>query len=218
MRYFTVADIGVLHTLAQRRANFTDQRQVFGQRLIGALEHRNTFLALEQFAEQITRERAIHGHVDHTDLELAFVAQVIGDGLGLHDHAALAEYDVISILCAVCRYPMVAPAGQLVELIHGLFGESPDMVKEIRALRYHRLHVGVLVLHRAGQNRVVDIPQLGNAPAAVTVEHSLRRCRAFDDIFRVSEVLGDQLALGYIQWLDQVGGQEAVLGDGCRRQ
>jgi hypothetical protein len=94
------------------------------------------------------------------------------------------------------------------------------VVEEERPLRGDALHVGVLVLHHAGHHRVVDVPQLRDAPALLAVEHALRRRRRVDEVVGPAEVLGDQLALGREHRLDQVGGEEAVLGDdaGIERQ
>jgi hypothetical protein len=59
----------------------------------------------------------------------------------------------------------VATAGERRELLEGLVGQRLDVVEEERPLRGHALHVGVLVLHQAGHDRVVDVPQLRDAAA-----------------------------------------------------
>ncbi len=92
------------------------------------------------------------------------------------------------------------------------------MIEEVRPLRGHALHVGVLVLHRTGQNGVVDIPQLGDAAALVAIDDLLRRGRRIDDVLGPAEVLGDQLTLRDHQRFDEVRRQEAVLADDAGRQ
>jgi hypothetical protein len=101
----------VLQALGHRGAHLAHQRQVLGQRLVGALQHRHALLALEDRAEQVAREGAEHGQVDHADLQLARLAQVVGDGLGLHDHAAHAEDQVVGVLAAVGGDALVLAAG-----------------------------------------------------------------------------------------------------------
>jgi hypothetical protein len=79
-----------------------------------------------------------------------------------------------------------------------------DVVEEIRPLAGHRLHVGVLVLHRAGEQRRVHVPDRRHAAALRAVEHGLRRRRRIDEVVRLAEVFGHQLALGQAHRLDQV--------------
>ena len=69
----------VLDALDQRGADFAHQRQIFGQRLVGTLQHDHALLAAQHLAEQVAREGTEHGQIDHADLELARLAQVVGD-------------------------------------------------------------------------------------------------------------------------------------------
>jgi hypothetical protein len=56
----SVGKRAILHTAADRRTELADQRQVRGERLIHALQHRNTLAALENRAQQIAGERPEH--------------------------------------------------------------------------------------------------------------------------------------------------------------
>ena len=158
--------------------------------------------------------------VDDADLDAARLAQVVGDRLGVGDDAALAEDQVVGVLGAVAHDARVAPAGERAELLERPVGEPLHVVEEEGPLRGDALHVGVLVLHQARHHRVVDVPEQRDAPPGVAEDDALRRRRGLDDVVGTPEVLGDQLALGNLQRLDQVGGQEAVLRDdaGVQRQ
>ena len=208
----------VLQRLGQRGAQLAHQRQVLGQRLVGALHHDHALLAAQRLADQVARERTEHRDVQHADLQLARLAQVVGDGLGLHDHAAHADDDVLGVLQLPAADAAVAAAGQLGVFGHALLGQRLDRVEEVRPLRGDGLHVGVLVLHRARQQRHVDVPDRRHAAALRAVDHGLRRRRRVDQVVRTAEVLGDELALGDARRLDQVGRQEAVLADDGRGQ
>ena len=208
----------VLQALGQRGAHLAHQRQVFGQRLVGALEHHHALLALQRLADQVAGEGSVHGQVEHANLEFAAAAQVIGDCVRLHHHRTLADDHVVGIVHRVLGDAVVAASGQFVVLVHHLVGDAGDVLEEVRALRGHRLHVGVLVLHGAGLQRVVHAPHLGHAAALVAVDHLLRGGRAVDDVIGATAEFLDQLALGHHQRLDQVGGQKAVLSDRRRGQ
>jgi len=204
--------------LGERGAGVAHDRQVLGERLVGALEHRDALLALQHPRDEIAGERPVQGQVHHADLELAGLAQVVGDGLGLHDHAALPEDHVLGVVEVVARGPLVTPSGEGVVLVHHLVGDGRDVVEEVRPLRDHRLHVGVLVLHRTREHRRVDVPEHRDTPPRLAVDELLRRRRARDDVVGPAEELGDELALRHQQRLDQVRGQEAVLADRRRGQ
>ena len=92
------------------------------------------------------------------------------------------------------------------------------MVEEIGTLGGNGLHVAVLILHNAGHHRIVNIPDLRNTPPCRSVNHALRRRRAFDDVIWPAKEFGDQLAFGGEQRLDEMRRQEAILGDGARIQ
>ena len=211
-----VCAVPILQALAQRRAHLAHDRQVFGQRLVGALEHRDTLASAQYPANEVTRERPEHRQVDDPYLDPARVAQVVDDRLGLHDHAALPDDQVFRIVDPVGPDPVVTASGERVVLVHHLVGDATDVFEEVRALGGNRLHVRVLVLYRAREHRVVDIPDLRYAPAFLAIYEPLRGCRAVDDVVGASEELLDQRALRHLQGLDQMRGQEAVLAD-CRR-
>ena len=208
----------VLQALGQSGADLAHEGQVFGQRLVGALEHGHALPALEHRPDEIAREGAIHGQVHHADLELAGLAQIVRDRFGLGDHAALAEDEVVGILGAIPADALIAPPGQCMEFVHDLIGNRLDVIEEIGALRCDGLHVGVLVLYGARCHRVVDVPDHGHAAAGLAVDQLLGRGRTGDDVVRATAELGDQLTLGHQQRLDEMGGQKAILTDRGRRQ
>ena len=87
------------------------------------------------------------------------------------------------------------------------------LIEEERSLCGDALHVGVLVLDETRHHRIVDVPQQRNPPSLVAVDDPLGRGGCCDHVVGPAQVLGDQLALGQLQRFDEVGGEEAVLGD-----
>ncbi len=210
--------LAVFQTLGNGGAHFAHQRQVFGQRLVGAFQHGHALLALQYLAQHVAGERTVHGHVDHAHLDLAILAQPVGDGGGLHGHAALAEDDVIGIVAAVGVDTAVAAAGQCLKLLGILVEQRGDMIEEIRTLCSHGLHVGILIGDHAGLHRIVHIPDRRHAAALGSVQHLLCRCRRVDDVVGIAQIFGDQFAFRHHHRLDQVRGQETVLADDGRCQ
>ena len=151
-------------------------------------------------------------------LSLAGLAQVIGNGLGAGHGAALADEQVLGVVAAVGHHRLVAAPGQLRELAKGARREPVDVIEEERPLRRDALHVGVLVLHDAGHQRVVDVPELRDAPAALAEDEPLRGRGAFDGVVRAAEIGGDELALGQPQRFDQVRREKAVLRHDAGRE
>ena len=203
----------VLEAAADDGADLAHQGQVGRQRLVEALEHRHALATLQHLPEQIRRERPEHHQVDDANLDAAGLAQVVGDGFGRGHDTPLAEDQVVGVVGAVAHDPGVGPAGESVELAERPVGEPLDVVEEEGALRGDALHVSVLVLDQAGHHRVVDVPEQRDPPPGVAVEDALRRHRHLDDILGEPEILANQLALGDVERLDEVGRQEAVLGD-----
>ena len=211
-------DRAVLQTLGEGGANLAHDGQILRQGLVGPLQHRHATLALEQGAEEVAGEGTVHGQVDHANLELAGLAQVVGYRLGLEDHAALAQDQVLGVLGAVASDTAITTTSELVILVHHLVGQGGDVLEEVGPLSRHRLHVGVLVLHRAGLHGLVHVPDLGDAAAGLAVNQLLGRGRTDDDVIRAAEEFGDQFPLRHHQGLDEVSGEKAVLGHRRRGQ
>ena len=186
----------VFQALGKRGAHFAHQRQVFGQRLVGAFQHRHALLATQGLADQAAGEGAEHGQVDHAHLQLACGTQVVGHCFGLHHHAAHAQDHVVGVFGLPTGHAGVLAAGERGVFGHALFGQWRDGVKEVGPLRRHRLHVGVLVLHRARQQRHVHVPQRRHAAAFRAIQHGLRRCGGFDHVIGAAQELGHQFAFG----------------------
>ncbi len=203
----------VFQALADGGADFTHQRQVFGQGLIGAFEHANPFAAFENRADEVAGEGAVHGHVDHADFQAAGGAQIIDNRFGGAHERTHAEDQVFGVVGFVAHDAGVFAAGQFGEFGHALVGEVADVFEEIGTLRGDGLHVGVLVLHAAGDDGVVHVPEQRHAAAFGAVHHALGGRGAVDHVLGMAEVFLDQRAFGHAQGFDQVGGEEAVLAD-----
>ena len=208
----------VLDAFGDGGTHFAHQRQIFRQRLVGTLQHRHALFALEQLAQQVAGKGAEHSEIDHADLDLARLAQPVGNDCRLHRHAALADDEVVGIVAAVLTDALIAATGEPVELGHALFHQRRDVLEEIRALCGDRLHVTVLIGDHAGLHRIVHVPQLRHAAAGVAVQDALRRGGGVDDVVRVAEELRHQFFFRHQYGLDQVRGEEAVLRHHRRRQ
>ena len=101
-------------------------------------------------------------------------------------------------------------AGQLAEILVGVFKELQNRLGEVVAARDDALHVVFLVLHRAKQDGVGQVHHLGNAAAGGSKQNALRFGRAVDDVFGRAEVFADQLRLMLVEGALQVAGEEAV--------
>ena len=214
------AGAAVFQAFADRRADLAGQRRIDRQRLIDPFQHGDRLAALQHPADQIGRKRPEHDQIDHPDLEAAALAQVVGHRLGGGDDTALPQQQIVGVVRAISGDPCVVTAGQCGVFLESLLGQRRNRVEEERSLGGHTLHVGILVLHRAGHHRVVHIPQFGHAAASLAEQQALGRGRAFDQVFRTTQVLGHQFPFGHHQRLDQMRGQKSVLGHdaGIERQ
>jgi hypothetical protein len=208
----------VLQTLADRGAHLAHQGKVFRQGLVGALQHGHAFLAFEDLAQQVAGERPEQGQVDHPHLQLAGGAQIVGHRLGLHAHGTHAQDQVVGVVGLVAIDPLVAPAGELVVLVHVAVEQFRDVVEEIGALGRRGLHVGVLVGDGAGHHRGIHVPDGRHAAALGTVDDFLGWRGGIDQVVRAAQEFGHQFLLRHQHRLDQVGGEEAVHGDDGRGQ
>ena len=80
------------------------------------------------------------------------------------------------------RDEAVVAAGELGELLVGVFEEMQDRLGEVVAPRHYALHVVFLVLHGAEQDGVGEVHHLGDAAARGAKERALRRGGAVDDV------------------------------------
>jgi len=205
--------LAVLDALAHRGADLPHERQVDRERLVQALENGDSLLTLDDLPDEIAGERAKHEHVHHAHLETPSLPQVVHHRFGRGDHASLTHDEVVRVVGPVRHHSVVATTGERVELLEGLLGQSLDMIEEKRPLSRHALHVRVLVLDQTGHQRVVHVPQQRDAPAGFAVDDLLRRGRGVDDVIGSPQVLGDELTFRHQHRLDEVGGQETVLGN-----
>ncbi len=216
--FLTFLSETVLHALVDRGAHFAHQRQVFGQRLIGTLQHRDALLAFQDMAQHIAREGTEHGDVCNANPDLAVLAQPVGHGLGLHGHGTHADDDVVGIVATVGLDAVITAAGQFGEFLDALVGDFRNVLEEVGTLGRHGLHVGILVGHCAGGHGRIDVPDGRHAAALRAVDDLLSRRRGVDDVVRITQELGHQRLLGHQHRLDQMGGEEAVHADDGRGQ
>ena len=217
-RHCTGRQAAIFDSLRHRRPNLPQQRQVHGQRLVGALHHHHTLLASQQRDEQVSRERPEHREVHHADLEPARRAQVIDHGLGVRHHRTLADDHPLCVVRAVALRPRVVASGEGGVFVQRAIGEGRDVVEVERPLRRHALRIAVLVLHHAEHRRVVEVERLRDAAPLVAEHQPLRRRGRFDLVGRIAEVFLDERALGKPQRLDDMTREEPVLGDDPRVQ
>ena len=112
----------------------------------------------------------------------------------------------------------VVAAGELAEVLVGVFKELENRLGKVVAARHDALHVVFLVLHRTKQDRVGQVHHLGNAAARRSKQHALRFRRAVDDVIGRAEVFADQLRLVLVEGALQVRGEEAVHDVHARRK
>ena len=175
---------------------------------------------MQHLAQKIAGERSEHQQIDDTDFDTTLLAHVVRNRLGRRDQAALAQDQVVSIVAAISHHAAVAPARQRMELLERPLRKLLHMIEEVRPLCGDTLHIGVLVLHHAGHDRVVYRPEFRNASALVPVDYFLRRRWRVDLVFGQAQVFCNQFAFRDHQRFDQVGRQETVLADdpGCQRK
>jgi hypothetical protein len=206
------AGAAVLQAARDRGPELPHQRRVHRQRLVQTLQHGDALLALQDPPHQVRGEGPEHHHIHDAQLDAAALAQVVGHGLGAGDQASLAQDQVVGVVGPIAHDALVgAPAERLV-FLEGAVRQLLDVVEEEGPLGRHALHVGVLVLDQPRHHRIVHVPEQGNAPPGVPVEDALSGSGRLDLVVGASQVLGDQLPLWNQHRLDQVGGQEAVLG------
>jgi hypothetical protein len=206
------AGAAVLQAARDRGPDLAHQRSVHRQRLVQAFQDGDALLAFQDPPHQVRGEGPEHHQVYDAQLDAACLAQVVGHRLRGGDQASLAQDQVVGILGAVGHDALVRAPGKRRKLLEGAVRELLDVVEKEGPLGRHALHVGVLVLDQAGHHRVVHVPQQGDAPPGVPIEDALSGSGRLDLVVGASQVLGDQLPLRHQHRLDQVGGQEAVLG------
>ena len=186
--------------------------------MVDTLQHGHPLLAFEHLAHEVARERPEHHQIDDTDLDAAFLAHVVGHRFGCRNQAALTYDQVVGIVATIVHHAAVTSASEFMELVESPLRELLNVIEEIRPLSGHALHIGVLVLHWPGQERVVHRPEFRYAPAPVSVNYFLSRSRRIYLVVGFAEIFRNQFALGKHQRFNQVCGQETVLADNARRQ
>ena len=208
----------VFEALAEAGADFAHQRSVLGERLLAALEHGHAALALQQGSDELAGEGTEHRHIDDADAQPARAAQMVGDGFGGAGEAAHGDDQVLGVAGEVAADAAVAATGQAFVLVHARVGDGRDVLEEVGPLRRRRLHVRVLVLDDARNQRGIDVPGARDAPPALTEEHRLRHRRRVDLIVGTAQEIGDQSRFRKAQRFDRLRRRRRVVPDQRRRQ
>ncbi len=168
------------------------QRVALPHGVVHAFEHGEGAQLLERIHQFRAGEGAEDGDVHDADFQPGLLAQIVaGDGCGL-GHAAHADDGVFGVLHAVGLDHVVAPAGELVVLVHRVLQRRLDAVVEV-ALGDLALHVAVLVLHHARHQRLRRVHEVAQL------------------LLRVADVFLHQFRFGQQHIFDGVRGQEAIL-------
>ena len=91
--------------------------------------------------------------MDGADLDAARFAQVVDRGFDVFGRGAERDEDRIGVVGLVFGEQAVVAAGELAEVLVGVFEELQNRLGEVVAPRHDALHVVFLVLHRAKQDR-----------------------------------------------------------------
>ena len=81
-----------------RGPDLAQQRRIYGKGLVGALQHHDLLLGLEQAGHNVAGERPEHRDVQDTHFELRLVPQVITHRFCIGNDRALAYDDVLGII------------------------------------------------------------------------------------------------------------------------
>ena len=130
--------------------------------------------------------------MDAASFQAELFAHVVRGSLRGFHHAAHADDGVFGVFHLVAIDHPVAAPGVLVELVHRFLHGAGDLVVEM-ALGDLALHVGILVLHDAGHDRVPRIEQ------------------ATELVDRVAHVGFHELQLGEQDVFNRMRGEETVL-------
>ena len=84
-------------------------------------------------------------------------------------------------------------AGELAEVLVGVFQELQNRLGEVVPARDDAVHVVFLVLDGTEEDGVGEVHHFGNAAAGGSKEGALRGGGAVDDVFRRTEILADQV-------------------------
>ena len=196
--------------LRERGADVLTERVVGGKRFIGALEDDDVLLSLESGHDGSFREGTDHVDVDGADGNAAGLAQVVDGGFDVLGSRAERDEDGVGVVGLVLGQEAVVAAGEIAEVLVGVFQELKNRLGEVVAPGDDALHVVLLILHRAKQDGVGQVHHLGDAAPRGAEEDALCFRGAVNDVFGRAEILADQFGLVLIEGALQVGGQEPV--------
>ena len=130
-------------------------------RLVGTLQHRHGFRALESRHQLGLRERLQHDNLDQTDLETPF-PQVRQYRPHVLANRADTDHDEVGVLAVKGFHWGIIAAGQGVIFVHRLTHQARHIRHKVGAVVGHPGLEIRLVLHRTGQARIVHIHQGGD--------------------------------------------------------
>jgi hypothetical protein len=146
--------------------------------------------------QAVSRKRTRHGQVQHADIDLALLEQMIGHRFGGRYHAPLSDDQVVGVFDPVGIHTPIAASGKPGIFLQGEFGKLGHVRQIIGSLSRHTQSVGIVPLRCPGHGGRINTPQLGNAPTPGSEQQALGRCWGFDQVVRSTQVFHDQLGLG----------------------
>jgi hypothetical protein len=209
-RHLTLIKV-CLERLAERGADVAGERVVAGQAFVGALDDDDVLLAAEGVDDRGLGEGPDDVDVNGTDLGVALVTQVIAGFLDVFRGATERDEDRVRVVALVLGKHAILAAGQFAEFLVGLLDELEDRFVEVVAAGDHAVHVVLLVLHGAEQQRILQVHHFRHPAAFRAEQFALGRCRAVDHFVRGAEVLAQQFRLGHEVGALRVRRQHAVL-------
>ena len=205
------AELGRLVGLAEGDADVAGEGVVARHTFIRALDDDDVLLAAKRLNDRGFGEGADDVDVDGADLGIALLAQPVAGFLDVLCRTSERDEDRVCVLAFVFRDETVAAAGELTEFPVGVGEEPEDGLVEVVPAGDHTIHVVLLILNRAEQNRMLQVHHLRQAAAGRTEELLLCRCGAVDSVVGRAEEVAQQLRLGGEVGPFRVGGEHAIL-------
>ena len=200
-----------LHRLVQRGADVAAHRVVAGHRLVGALEDDDVLLARERLHDRRLRERTDDVEMDRSDRRARSRPQIVDAGFDVLRRRSERDKHGVRVLGLVLGDEAVVAAGQLAEVLVGVFEEFENRLGEVVAAGDDALHVVLLVLHGTEEHGIGEVDHFRHAAAPRPEEHALALRRTLDHIVGRSEIPPDQLRFVLVERSLEMRGEEAVL-------
>src|SRR5262249_39649991 len=138
-------------------------------------------------------ERANDVDVNRADFGVALIAQIIASGFDVVRGAAERDEHGIGIVGLVFVNQTVITSSQVAKLFISLFKNRKNVLVEIIAARHHTVHVMLLILHGAQQNRVLQVHHFRHATPLGAEQFTLRWRGTFNHIISAAKIFTEQL-------------------------